>query len=492
MEADHSASTLKNTLQQFGLDPGVWEPKFKRYSVSEPQDIATIEKDYGIYNELAVNATEDEDLALQKLLSVDLRNEQDISGSIIKELENKLQDCGFEISYWLTVFVKVLGVQSPEALDYLGNESYLLLEPYIRNGSDKIVLKAFFQLNHQTTFQESRCLQLEKMQKRNKKLKEVLMRLNTSTGKHNDIHKRTVCELLQTSSVLPSELTTTELISKLSGLVEDLPANNTELSAYELLKSSSILQGTLMMNDHSQTLKECNHLLKTPFEIQLLHPKWCQFSKSINFHEESAELAFLQTTKNYGITAVVQCEGNNDVPMCKVNYLSTMQCTVVPMASCYIKDEHLQLSPEALTELKAVEELKDTNNAKNKVLKFLHNYGSHAFKGIHHFGGIFICTSYSKDDHEFDFQSGVDIHAKLNQFLLSRTFLPEALLGSCSEFFDNDPHNTRWKVRTLGGPSDLSSFCQWKHQLVANNANWHLIDRGNIAVPVWELIQVIL
>jgi len=490
MEVDQTKlpTTLTDILQQFGLDPNVWEPKFRKYNVSESQDIATIEKDYGIYNELALHASEDEEMALQKLLCVELPNEQEISGSMIKELENKLHDSGFDIPYWLPIFVKVLGIQSPEALDYVGNESYFLLEPYVRNTSDKIVLKAFFQLNQQTTFQECRTSQLEKIQKRNEKLKEIMVKLINSNEKHHNIQKKTICELLQTSSSLPQEMAATELISVLNTLMQELPAN--ELNTDELLESTSILQGALMINEYSQKLIENKFLLKNPTGIQFLHPKWCQFSKVINFYEERAEAAFLQTIKHYGITAVVEFEGNNDLLMHKANYISTVHCTIVPMASCYINNGHLQLSPEALTELRAIEGLKNINEAKVKAVKFLYDYGSHAFKGIHHYGGIFICISCSKNDHEFDFKCAEDIHHKLNQSLIKNMFLPENLMGLCSEFFDHDPHNTTWKVSALGGMSNFSSFCQWKYKLVASNAEWHLIDRGSIAVPVWEIIQV--
>ena len=106
-------STLKDLLQQSGFDPLVWEPKFYKYDVTEPQQLATIEQDFAVYNELASNASEDEKVGLQKLLSIDLPTEKDISVSMNEELESKLQHSGFDTSYWLTIFGNVLGIRSP-------------------------------------------------------------------------------------------------------------------------------------------------------------------------------------------------------------------------------------------------------------------------------------------------------------------------------------------------------------------------------------------
>ena len=49
---------------------------------------------------------------------------------------------------------------------------------------------------------------------------------------------------------------------------------------------------------------------------------------------------------------------------------------------------------------------------------------------------------------------------------------------------------TTVEVTKMGGPQAASNMSQWKSGLVASDSTWNVIDRGNITVPVWEIIQV--
>lgn len=171
------------------------------------------------------------------------------------------------------------------------------------------------------------------------------------------------------------------------------------------------------------------------------------------------------------------------------------------MASFYFKDRQLQLSANALRDLKAIETFNGPQDALQKCCEqFFHKYGSHANKGHLHFGGIYWWRCYTHGFHKSDL---AEVKKLQSQALSASVDLScgcfgasvegnvsKLKLGFKGDFSEALLSKTTVEETKKGGPKAASNIPLWKCGLVANNSTWNVIDHGSNIVPVWEIIQV--
>lgn len=172
-------------------------------------------------------------------------------------------------------------------------------------------------------------------------------------------------------------------------------------------------------------------------------------------------------------------------------YYSTIKYLFVPMASFHFKSSQLQLSADALRDLKAIEAFSGTQmSLQQRCEHFFCKYGSHASKGQLHFGGIYLLKCYSYGFQESDMTEVKQLQSQAisGSASLSYGFGAQVnIKGNFSEFLMS---NTAVEMTKKGGPQTTSNIPLWKNGLVASNSTWNVIDCGSNTVPVWEIIQV--
>lgn len=491
---------LKSLLKSFELDQTVWSLKLSESNIHSLHDLRRLAEDSSLYTHLTTGVPE---IEIQRLKCLIIMCEEDFQRTNDQKLKTYLQENGFEPLYWLPVFKICLGVRSKEAMENIGSESYALLAPFAQNKSDKTNLKILLGLN-QTSFKECRDTQVKAALERSTqiqhltKILENLNQLSVEEDKILNNIKSKICEQFQTVSDIPCGTSLDHIIKNLNMQISHLSDTSTKLNNSEVFKMASngiALQGILMVQDFSEKIKgKDKPLLQTPGNIEFLHPRWEQFSGTIHFSQECHEKDFLKAMQQLGISELfLSMQGCSAEVKDEKSYLSSIRYEIVPMASCYIGDDHIKLSYEAIDYLKENESCicsDDEEQAKSICSQFLHEFGSHVFKGYYHFGGVFLCTATTKD---FSIENDTIkcSHNQLNDHIVKSLWLPNeldlpAVVSKCNLTLEK----TKTMVKPIGGPSDFLSYSQWKNALVTNNASWCLIDRGRVSIPVWKIIKV--
>lgn len=510
------AGTLESLLEQYGLDQSAWISKFHEIGIIKPEDIENIQ-DQTVYQNLFSEASEAESQSLQKLLDVTLPDEEEIEKDNKQALEIKFEGIGLDPVYWAPKFNAILGVRSPEALEYVGNESYVALEPYIKNATDKLILRTFFSC--QSIFERCRNEQARKFDQRKKKIKKLLEKFHTKVMYLSDTKKKnlviSIFELLQIVPDIPSDVTLEEVVRRLNIQFSQLVVENSELSDKEVFSISHegcALKGFFLAPTVTEHCKMQYDLLKDPQNIKFLNPRWSQFTKIIHFSQKKDEYHLMDTIKYAGVSAITSAEENPDADDSFAHdhvlaYRSTLKCVVVPMAACYLDDEQLELSPKAIKKLQEIEAIQakievkgPENEKKNAEIEmqqfcetFFHTFGSHAYKGIYHFGGIFIFKSHTTECEITDIESVKLLQSKAIEFVANSIWLPDEIKIQ-SGISKNEPpnliHKTKSETIVSGGPKEFTSYFQWKNGLTINNSTWRVIDHGTDILPVWKIMQV--
>ena len=542
--------TLQSLLEQHGLDQSVWISKFHENNIIDPTDIEKI----GIKQCKALfhEASEEDTQALQKLLGIELPSIEKIEKNKKETLEIAFENMGLDQKYWPMIFTKILGTRSIEALEYMGSENYAALEPYTQGTADRLILRKL--TLHKSTFEDCRGEQIKQMDKRNNKIKnllEALRKVKCLSIKQNMVSS--IFEMLQIIPDIPSGMAIEDVINKLDIESIQLRYAKSDISDTEVFTNSHkgyALKGIFVAPTIKEQTKMQKDLLKQPKNIKLLNPRWSQFIKVINFTQKKSEDMFMTALKHQGISVVVSekyedADVDDDLPHdYEVEYRSTLQCVVVPMAACYLDDQQLNLSSEALEMLKEIENIKtrivndgaeyqskesemkipkaennhkgsktelkfqkketkiDSKEAENEpdeievqqaCERFFQTFGSHAYKGIYHFGGVFVFKIYTENYKNADTEKVRHLQNKATEFVANSIWLPEEIDIQNGIYNKEDLaliQKIKAKKVTVGGPDTYSSYFQWKNQLTASNESWGMIDCGTDVLPVWKIIQV--
>lgn len=263
------------------------------------------------------------------------------------------------------------------------------------------------------------------------------------------------------------------------------------------------------------------NLLNAPQDVQLKPPLLSQDDKIEEFSFEYQEREFTMSMDRLGYSAttsdkagylgfgVYVSESHSTAiekermgtQHQKKTYCSTVKYSFMPMASFHFKESQLQLSADALRDLQAIDEFCGPQTALQTICeRFFHKYGSHAIKGHLHFGGVYWLKCYSCDfpEREFTVVKRLQSQAVSASVGLSCEGFVSSVEGNVSKLKTNLQDNfseallrkSTMEVTKTGGPQAAPNISQWKSGLVTSNSTWNVIDRGNITVPIWKIIQV--
>ena len=162
------------------------------------------------------------------------------------------------------------------------------------------------------------------------------------------------------------------------------------------------------------------------------------------------------------------------------------------MASCSLEDHKILLSDDAIFQLQKIEKMGATQIEEN-CRKFFSRFGSHALTGPLHFGGIFIwkCHSFGYVDSEKEqIRKLQDDAISASSAMLFPNEKKVSLLEDTSldNYLQKLKDRTYIQTITIGGPSTMLGFPDWKYILTKCNKTWELIDHGLTQIAVWNVI----
>ena len=432
---------------------------------------------------------------------------------------------------WCNVLYTQLGVQSLNGLKRVPGELNLHLLHFARDMSERKWLQKFLLAESEgTDFEQQRQQQRKDLEVRNAQIQKILEQLKCSikTSKENEHFvqlKNDIYEQFQLSldfhpkSRIPSEYMYDQL-SKYCELISE-HLKNTDESHMKVIKEASdelALRGIFLAKKISESLERREVLLKVPDSVCFKQPSYYQHVKTMVFKSKPKEEVFMATISNLGYSPAVSATTSNqgitfELPYGKsyciqesvssLSFTATEHCSgmpgpyhsllkeyVMPLASCFFSDDQLQLSHGAIEVLMDIEKSIDSiESSQKKCKQFLLKFGSHAFKGPIHFGGIYHWLIQSSGFQKSE-ATTIDLQLKHIKSVMGSPIIEYAQENSSLTVTCSSKCNMNWVVSKSGGPEGVFGVPSWKNGLIANSANWSVIDRGTAVVPVWDIIAM--
>ena len=413
---------------------------------------------------------------------------------------------------WLRIFEEELGIKTMQGLKYVGIESYPLLRQFVCQPQEKILLLKLLgiectrnqPLNIKQRFKEKRMELVESLKK--------LEQLQSCTKRRQDGDVKAVesyCqEILQVAEHewIGKELILIDVIQILRQIIEcfDDSHEKEDLNGFEFLLQISgvfslelfrdlMFKGVWVIEEHDFIIHNSN-MLKTPTDIELHYPLRPPFAELKCFRSRSKEKEFFCQLAKFGFSLPMVGSSHE----ASESYCSTIKYYFVPIASYDCDIHQLLLSDYALSHLSKIDHKLTEDRQKVAVEKaceeFFNEFGSHCLQGPFHFGGLFICKSYS---------FGFPKFTKIEELKTIQNNAIDAQMRMCFSPCYEETSLSHFKgisgqeklksiinlqVITVGGPERAYGFADWKNGLNKSNKRWKLIDCGTTKVPVWDII----
>ena len=533
--ADQDEEALIKYLSENGLTHIKWVKCFQNKGIKKPNQINPLEGDEDVYQSLSLDANPSEKSALRNILKIKAPN--DVPEDSI---DAELSGVGLEPSYWSGVFEKQLGIKTPQALQYVGDESYQLLLQFLRKPWEKKPLRKLLKMeSEEAAYKEIREKQKEKLKKRQEESAEFLKTLKDLEKEGKDRHDKGVQEMEQgfrerlqipESVWLREDATLSQAIEKMESMHGNISGalknreNESDALVITTASSGLALRGVLITPDPDDAtkLKEC--LLRAPEDVKFDGPSHSQHDKIEQFSSKKKESEFSKNVKMLGYSASASAKAgfwgigveasssysNKDEKEetkehhTEETYNSTVKYSIMPLASFSFKDDQLHLSQDAVLHLKKIDTALGPDHLQSvddKCQQFFHKFGSHALKGPLHFGGKYEWKSYTSGFKESEKHTVQALQSEAISASVSISYgnvaggsasgnvskMKGSFSGNYSEALTSQ---TFLEITVTGGPPEVTGLPDWKNGLVASNKTWYLIDRGAEGVSVWDIIEM--
>ena len=531
--SDQEREALCKVISENGLSHAKWLKSFQEKGITKPDQIHKNEGNEEMYQLLSLDASSDEKLALRKMFKIKAPvNPPD------KSIDSKLMRAGLDISYWSNVFKKELGIQSLQALVYVGYESYKILVQFVRKPWEKKALRKLLKFeSEEMSFEEQRKKRKEKLKKQQAESAEMLKSMKDLQVEGKDRQDKAVKELekgiyerlqVPEDMWLHKDTTLNETLKKMETIHGNISATlkQRDMSEFSIITSASsglALRGILIpmdLFDFPTVLRQ--HILKVPEVAQLDHPSLSPQVMEKKFSSKSKEDKFSKAIDNFAFSASASVKAGYGGVSAEVassysnrrdketteehhkeeTYSSTLTYSIMPLASFSFRDDQLRLSDDALSHLQRMEKvLSSIHLVQDECEAFFSKFGSHACRGPLHFGGIYKCKSYSSGFQESDRNEVQALQSDAVSASVgisyggvaggsTSTSISNMKGNVCKTFSEALRSQTFLEVTITGGPPEVTGLPDWKNGLVASNKTWYLIDRGIVQVPVWDIIQM--
>ena len=184
------------------VEPSKRLPLFRKMNITGPNSIFGIKVSREHYEALSSEASsKKEQLELRKLLGIPHTTVDSQA-----EIESKLEEAGLDSNFWLQIFKDELGVTSLRALMHVGEESFGMLQHFVRvkmPWEKKALRKLLGMKDEETSFQTQRLNQRQKLLQQQKESHEMLEQLKVL---HQEGKKRHDEKVQQVESVIRETL----------------------------------------------------------------------------------------------------------------------------------------------------------------------------------------------------------------------------------------------------------------------------------------------
>ena len=493
--SSQNSEELEKLLSRNGLAPSKWVEIFQKQSLMTRMDVESKEGDKELYESLCIDASTNEKSALQKILKLNIK--EDIASCLTR--------VGLDAQYWSKIFREELFIQSPEALQFVGDESYEDLVKFVRKPWEKKALHKL--LNLEISYENQQNIQKEKLAKRQVESPEFLKVLakHQKEGKQRyDVEVSRVEEMFRERLKIPEDMW-----------------QKVEENGFSVITTASgglALRGVLISENPSDIIAQRQHLLRVSRDIRLDDPVKSQFEEIKQFESQSNEEQYSKEIETFGysvsaaakrelwgVSFDIHCdyhknqeEEQKEANFKEKSYTSTVKYCFMPLASCTFKEYQLQFSEDSLAHLHRIDKcLSELSVVHNECMHFFQKFGSHAFIGPLHFSGRYMWKCYTSGFKEIEREEAqalqsdvIGAHASVSFSGASGaenvSFMKGSLKGDYSQMLTSE---TFIQVKITGGPPNATGLVDWKNRLVGKSSTWHLIDRGPLHVPVWDIIE---
>jgi len=523
---------IKDKLKKGGLNPDYWFKIFKEeLIVTIPEEMESIGEES--YEDLVKHIrVAREKKALMKFLGMSIPEQSKPEHKDTDErIKDKLKSAGLDPGYWLAIVKNELKVSIPEQLETIGEESYQNLANHVQKAEERRALRKLLGMPED----EQSSLNPKRKKKRELELKkyetaEAMLEQLKQLGKQGKDRRESavkhieegICEVFKIPpECIPEDKPLGQLTASLQVYIDKMSGelkkkkDGSDATVLENASGGCALRGVLVSQNAEDWLKVREKLLRAPKDVHFTDPSLPEVDKVDTFTCKHKESNFCKTVERLGYSAAasgyksfgveVHVLFSNTDENEDLQYSSTLRYSFVPMASFLFEDAQLQLSQEALRDLKSIDNVV-SKTSEHDVQKhceaFFERYGSHANKGDLHFGGIYWWKCCSQRFKMSDMKQVKDLQNQVVTALVRASYGPwnvgasvegdwsrliSDVMRSCSETLRSQTHLF---ITQTGGPPEVTDLLQWETGLVASNSTWSVIDSGTNAVPVWEIIQV--
>ncbi len=524
---------MEKNLEEGGLDPKVWLPKFKSIGATTPKGLKLCgEESFTALEKFAKTPLEIK--ILKKFLG--MNSEPKNVKTPEDEMSQILKEAGLNPVYWLPKF-KEIGISMPEALKQCGAESYESLINHAKTPFLKKTLQSFLGVNEeQSTFRQSQKKQLNEKYNKSKKDLDDLKKLQESGKKRHDESvkalERGIREALNvtTDTWIPPSADLDSLVNqlesyeaKLSGTLANRKDFDTSKMLIEQMSNGQMLRGTI----HAKNIetRECVDLLlrahngltvngpsldpetnKETFTSLKQEDSFIKNIHKVALSKTISAMGGLTTAAEASVSASLKIETEKSKKVQdERTYLSTVKNIIMPLACFSFSDNDLLLSQAALDTLQNIEKQLLQANVPECELQlayedFFSKFGNCANRGPYHLGGVYWLKSFSEGFKHDETEEIKTFHSEALSASLSVSYMfvgggVEMSAGHAQGKFEGEHHKkleNRVKVThgQRGGPSEVAGIQLWKDGLMASNNTWSIIGEEMNLVHIWEIIKM--
>lgn len=439
-----------------------------------------------------------------------VENESEEKSSKSTSFKDEVDEMGLNPEYWVKIFNK-LGFVKKQQLQYLDETSLKILLSNTQFEWEKTFFRKLFIDHHKNE---------NVFEKLRKKLPDTRTHIREAFKSNTDRRKAVFDENTWVKT-FESDKKHDRIGKEKSG--QQL-IDRTRLKSYEVIRkiaAGQLLKGQFMHKNFEESSICRQQLIEVDSSIELMSPGISETMEILEFNSKEQSDKFESILRQSGISCAIgfyhgcfslksgvlgdgsfdktNIEEEKSTSNLQKTFVKINQILHVPTASVTLSQQNVYLSSRALKSLK---NLHSSPNFKDDCNLFFHEFGSHYYTGLCHFGGRYIWTvtsvAKSKENRSENYKS-----AKLALYgCLDGGFLWFG--GQTKVSYENETEDvtkTRKfsenckiskKLEKFGGPQEVDDISLWKKGLAEFNDTWMIIDKDisqKCYEGVWKLVE---
>lgn len=471
---------LINYLERFDLNNDKW------ISFLNGKNISTLKQMFrqDLYEEALLIASEDEYECIECVFSIKVAEDGNLSAV--------LHNAGLKSDYWSMVLATHYGLTTEGSVKYV---DFPYIFQFARFSEERFSLQNLLKINPKNNITDWQKNQCSSFKKRKRVIEMCLCRLklNAIENEFTDINaiKKLAFEcLLVPAEFLPQNVTHTNFVNEMECFCKEMTHVYDKV---RLINDSNVVKNASdglalrgVYYQHAKFNYAQNSLINIPSDVSLQSPLLPQRIKC---------MPLPPTVFEFGVEEELfgQLDNGGKQLFCSIKSF------IVPTASCFFNSANIKLTDAAVKQLQIIESMPmHSDAAKELIIKFYRDYGSHVNLGPFHFGGYYYwqCNTTVTDDKDLvvitrfheEVIKCVGICSSIDIQRVHNVCNIQCLQSMTLPWNNGLMQHTTMEIKALGGPQTSSSPI-WKNCLLADSTKWVLLDSGTTKFPVWDLVR---